>query len=153
MSAANPSPADTGTVLPDPATDFGARVARRLTDEHVAWLVVVDGAGTPQPAPVWFLWDGESALIYSLDTAKRLDHLRARPRVALHFDGNGQGGDIVVLTGEITDAPDAPAPADNPAYVAKYGERISSGGWGTPEKFGEQYSVPLRFTPRRVRGH
>lgn len=140
------------SVLPDPSTDFGARVARRLAEERVAWLTVVDGAGTPQPAPIWFLWDGECALIYSLGEAKRLDYLRARPRVALHFDGNGLGGDVVVLTGEIADAPDAPAVADNPAYVAKYGERIK-GGWGTPEAFGAQYSVPLRFTPRRVRGH
>ncbi|HEY0814846.1 MAG TPA: pyridoxamine 5'-phosphate oxidase family protein, partial [Pseudonocardia sp.] len=86
------------TVLPDPSTDFGARVARRLAEEPVAWLTVVDGAGAPQPAPVWFLWDGESVLIYSLATAKRLEHLRARPRVSLNLDGNGQGGDIVVLS-------------------------------------------------------
>jgi PPOX class probable F420-dependent enzyme len=139
------------SVLPDPSTDFGARVARRLAEEPVAWLTVVDGAGTPQPAPIWFLWDGTSALIYSLTGAKRLAHLRARPRVALHLDGNGQGGDIVVLTGEVVDAPDAPAVPDNPDYLAKYGERITS-GWGTAEAFGAQYSVALRFTPRRVRG-
>jgi len=140
------------SVLPDPSTEFGARVARRLDEEVVAWLTVVDGAGTPQPAPIWFLWDGESALIYSLTGAKRLAHLRARPRVALHLNGDGQGSDIVVLTGEIVDAPDAPAVADNPAYLAKYGERITS-GWGSAEAFGAQYSVPLRFTPRRVRGY
>jgi len=141
------------SVLPDPSTEFGARVARRLAEEPIAWLTVVDGAGTPQPAPIWFLWDGDTALIYSLNGAKRLDHLRARPRVTLHLDGNGQGGDIVVLTGEIADEPDAPAVADNPEYVAKYGGRIAAGSWGTPEVFGAQYSVPLRFRPRRVRGH
>jgi len=140
------------SVLPDPSTEFGARVARRLDEEVVAWLTVVDGAGTPQPAPIWFLWDGESALIYSLTGAKRLTHLRARPRVALHLNGDGQGSDIVVLTGEIVDAPGAPPVADNPAYFAKYGERITS-GWGSAEAFDAQYSVPLRFTPRRVRGY
>ena len=140
------------SVLPDPSTDFGARVARRLAEEPVAWLTVVDAGGTPQPAPVWFLWDGTSALIYSLTEAKRLAHLRARPRVALHLDGNGQGGDIVVLTGEIVDAPDAPTVADNPAYFAKYGERITS-GWGSAAAFDAKYSVPLRFTPHRVRGY
>jgi PPOX class probable F420-dependent enzyme len=140
------------SVLPDTSTDFGARVARRLAEEPVAWLTVVDGAGTPQPAPVWFLWDDDSVLIYSLGSAKRLEHLRARPRVSLHLDSNGEGGDIVVLSGEIADAPDAPSVPDNPAYLAKYGERITN-GWGTPEKFGSEYSVALRFTPRRVRGH
>ena len=140
------------SVLPDPSTEFGARVARRLDEEVVAWLTVVDGAGTPQPAPIWFLWDGESALIYSLTGAKRLAHLRARPRVALHLNGDGQGSDIVVLTGEIVDAPDAPPTAGNPAYLAKYGERITA-GWGSAEGFDAKYSVPLRFTPRRVRGY
>jgi PPOX class probable F420-dependent enzyme len=140
------------SVLPDPSTEFGARVARRLADATVAWLTVVDGAGTPQPAPIWFLWDGESALIYSLAEAKRLAHLRARPRVALHLDANEQGGDVVVLTGEIVDAPHAPAASDNPDYLTKYGARITS-GWGSAEAFGAQYSVPLRFTPRRVRGY
>jgi PPOX class probable F420-dependent enzyme len=140
------------SVLPDPSTEFGARVARRLDEEVVAWLTVVDGVGTPQPAPIWFLWDGESALIYSLTGAKRLAHLRARPRVAFHLDGDGQGSDIVVLTGEVVDAPDAPSVADNPAYLAKYGERIT-GGWGTGENFDSIYSVPLRIRVHRVRGH
>ena len=140
------------SLLPDPSTEFGDRVARRLVEDRAAWLTVVDSAGTPQPSPVWFLWDGESALIYSLTDAKRLAHLRARPRVALHLDGNGQGGDIIVLTGEIADDPEAPAVADNAPYLAKYGARIAA-GWGTPEAFGAQYSVPLRFRPRRLRGH
>ncbi|NMH96295.1 TIGR03667 family PPOX class F420-dependent oxidoreductase [Pseudonocardia acidicola] len=140
--------------LPDPGTEFGARVARRLHDEPLAWLTVVDGAGTPQPAPVWFLWDdaSNSALIYSQGGAKRLEHLRANPRVAFHFDGDGQGGDIVVLTGTAEVAPDEPSADRNPAYLAKYGERII-GGWQTPENFASIYSVPLRFRPSRVRGH
>ena len=37
--------------LPDPDSEFGVRVARRLRDEPIAWLTHVDGAGTPQPAP------------------------------------------------------------------------------------------------------
>lgn len=141
------------SVLPDPSTDFGARVARRLRDEHVAWLTVVDGAGRPQPAPIWFLWDGASALIYSAGGAKRLDHIRANPHGSVHFDGDGQGGDVVVLTGDVVGAPDAPAVPANPEYLAKYGDRIAGGPWGTPEVFAETYSVPLRFTPARVRGH
>jgi PPOX class probable F420-dependent enzyme len=137
--------------LPDPTTEFGARVARRLDEEPVAWLTLVDGSGTPQPAPVWFLWGGESALIYSNHAAKRLQHLRRNPRVSLSFDGNG--GDVVVLTGEITEAPDEPAVPDNPGYLAKYGSWIAGGPWKTPEVFAETYSAPLRFRPTRVRGH
>jgi PPOX class probable F420-dependent enzyme len=141
------------TVLPDPTTEFGARVERRLRDEHVAWLTLVDPRGTPQPAPIWFLWDGTTALIYSDRTAKRLAHLRENPRVSLSFDGNGHGGDIVVLTGEIVEDPNAPAPADNPPYLEKYGASIAGASWKTPEVFAETFGVPLRFTPTRVRGH
>lgn len=140
-------------MLPHPTTEFGARVALRLREAPVAWLTLVDGTGTPQPAPIWFLWDGESALIYSDHRAKRLAHLRANPRVALHLDGDGRGGDIVVLSGEIAEDSDAPAPPDNPDYLAKYGSWITGGPWTTPEVFAETYSVPLRFRPTRVRGH
>lgn len=141
------------SVLPDPHTEFGARVARRLREATVGWLTVVDGAGTPQPAPVWFLWDGDSALIYSDHRAKRLSHLRARRRVALHLDGDGEGGDIVVLTGDVTEEPDEPGAPDNPAYLAKYGDQITGGPWGSAEVFAQTYSVALRFRPRRVRGY
>ena len=137
-------------VVPD--TEFGARVARHLTDDVVAWLTLVDASGTPQPAPVWFLWDGTSILVYSQGHAKRLAHLRANSRVALHFDGNGTGGDIVVLTGEAEIAPDEPPVPQNPDYLAKYGDRIRA-GWQTAENFASTYSVPLRIRPDRLRGH
>ncbi len=58
-----------------------------------------------------------------------------------------------MLTGEITEAPDAPPAADNPDYLAKYGGLITDGPWGTAEVFAETYSVALRFRPRRVRGY
>ncbi|MGL5857847.1 MAG: TIGR03667 family PPOX class F420-dependent oxidoreductase [Angustibacter sp.] len=139
-------------ILPDPQTEFGARVARRLVEERIAWLTVVNPAGVPQPAPVWFLWDGSSALVYSHGEARRLVHLRANPQVALHLDGDGRGGDIVVLTGRVIEEPDAPAVHANPAYLAKYEDQIVQ-GWQTAENFSTIYSVPLRMRPDRVRGH
>lgn len=140
-------------LLPDPATEFGARVARRLHDEPLAWLTTVDPAGRPQPTPVWFLWDETdgSVLVYSHGGAKRLDHLGTNPQVALHLDGNGQGGDIVVLTGRTEHSADPPADQHD-AYLAKYGDRIAR-GWPTPEDFAAIYSVPLRMHPAAIRGH
>ncbi len=38
-------------VMPDAGTEFGGRVARRLREEKVAWLTVVDGGGPPHPPP------------------------------------------------------------------------------------------------------
>jgi PPOX class probable F420-dependent enzyme len=135
--------------LPD--TEFGARAAKRLSDEIVAWLTLVDASGTPQPAPVWFVWDGSTILVYSQGDAKRLTHLRANPRVALHFNSNDAGGDIVVLTGEAEVVPDEPPVPRNPEYLAKYGDRIRA-RWETPENFASTYSVPVRIHPTRLRG-
>jgi PPOX class probable F420-dependent enzyme len=142
----------TSSVLPDPATEFGARVERRLHDEPVAWLTLVDPKGTPQPAPIWFLWDGRTALVYSDKNAKRLAHLRRNPKVALHLNATASGGDVVVLTGEVVVDDTAPAPQDNEPYLAKYRADITGPLAMTPEVFGETYNVPLRFTPHRVRG-
>src|SRR5262249_17503323 len=89
----------TDNVLPDPSTPYGERVRRHLREEIVVWLTTTAADGTPQPNPVWFLWDDESVLVYNRADAHRLVHVRTRSGVALHFDGNGTGGDIVVLTG------------------------------------------------------
>jgi PPOX class probable F420-dependent enzyme len=140
--------------LPDPATLFGERVARRLQNERLIWFTTVDSRGTPQPTPVWFLWDEAAStfLIYSRADAKRLVHLQQNPRVALNFDGNGSGGDIIVITGHGQISPTDP-PADQlPAYVEKYRDFIAR-RYTTPENFASIYSVALRIHPTTLRGH
>lgn len=140
--------------LPDPATPFGARVARRLQDEHLIWLTTADAKGTPQPAPVWFLWEDTTAtfLIYSRSDAKRLEHLRQNARVALNFDGNGMGGDIIVITGQAYVSADDPSADQLHTYREKYRDLITP-RYETPEKFAAIYSVALRIRPLAVRGH
>ena len=136
----------------DTTTEFGARVERRLREEWIGWLTTLDADRTPQPSPVWFLWDGAALLIYSRPDTPKLRNIERNPRVALHFDGDGRGGDIVVLTGEARVAPDAP-PADAvPDYVAKYREAMTRIGM-TPKSFAAAYSVAIRLTPTRLRGH
>ena len=139
------------SVLPSPSTPFGERVERRLREEPIIWLTTTGADGTPQPNPVWFLWDGNSFLVYSLPDAARLPHIQRTPRVALHFDGNGKGGDIVIFTGEARISQDDP-PADQlPVYVEKYKDFIAR-SFGTPAAFAAKYSVALRITPSKVRG-
>lgn len=136
----------------DTTSEFGKRAAQRLRDELIYWLVTVGPDGTPEPSPVWALWDGETFLIYSRPDTPKLRNVAARPRVALHLDGDGRGGDIVIVTGEARLAPDA-APADRvPEYVAKYREGLRRINM-TPESFARAYSVALRVTPSRLRGH
>src|SRR5690348_7021551 len=139
--------------LPDVSTPFGQRVAKRLHEEPVIWLTTIDSKGTPQPAPVWFWWDDkqQNILIYSMANAKREAHLRANPRVALNFDGDKQGGDIIVLSGTVEFSNDLPANQHQP-YVEKYSEFIKR-IFGTPETFAEHYPVTLRIQPSNIRGH
>jgi PPOX class probable F420-dependent enzyme len=138
--------------LPDPGTPFGERVRRRLREEQVIWITTVAKDGTPQPNPVGFLLqDDDSVLIYNDVKANRLNHVNDRPQVALHFDGDGTGGDIVVFTGTARRSDEMPPPHENEAYLAKYGEgmvRLS----GSVEKFGKRFSVPLRIEIMRTRG-
>jgi PPOX class probable F420-dependent enzyme len=139
------------TILPDPKTPFGERVARRLREALVIWLTATGADGTPQPAPVWFLWEGDTFLIYSLANAKRLAHIERNPHVALNFDSDGTGGDVIVFTGEARWAPDAPPADKNPAYAAKYRDLITE-EFQTAEHFARGYPVALRITPTKVRG-
>jgi PPOX class probable F420-dependent enzyme len=135
----------------DTSTPFGARAARRLREDRLAWLTTVSSSGTPQPTPVWFLWEDGSILLYSKPDTPKLRNIARSPRVALNLDGDGRGGDIVVLTGELRVSDDPPADVV-PAYVAKYETLIAGHGW-TPSSFAADYSVPLRFEPRALRGH
>ncbi len=136
----------------DTTTDFGRRVERRLREETVAWLTTVGADGTPQPSPIWFLWDGETILIYSQPNTPKLRNIERNPRVALNLDGDGRGGDIVILTGEARVDPNAPPARDHPEYLEKYRQGLERIGM-TPEQFTASYSVPIRMTPTRLRGH
>jgi PPOX class probable F420-dependent enzyme len=140
--------------LPDQSTPFGERVARRLHNDRLIWFTTVDAKGTPQPTPVWFLWDDATSTIhiYSRSDARRLAHVQQNPRVALNFDGNGYGGDIIVITGEAQLSPADPSADQLPAYVEKYRDFIAT-RYETPENFASIYSVALRIRPIAIRGH
>jgi PPOX class probable F420-dependent enzyme len=139
------------SLLPDPRTRFGARVQRKLRDERLVWLTSVGHDGTPQPNPVWFLWEGDTFLVYNAAHARRLGHIRRRPRVSLHFETGADADDVVVFTGVAEVAEGQPPPHLVPEYVARYGEdmaRIS----GSLEAFSAEYPVPVRVRVSGVRG-
>jgi PPOX class probable F420-dependent enzyme len=142
----------TESALPDPSTPFGERVRRRLREEQVIWITTVGRDGTPQPNPVGFLLqDDDSILIYNMARANRVKHVVERPRVALHLDGDGTGGDIVVLTGTARRADDVPPAHENQAWLAKYGDGMARRS-GSAEKFGQDFPVPLRIEITGTRG-
>jgi PPOX class probable F420-dependent enzyme len=140
-------------VLPEAGTPFGDRVRQRLTDSQVIWLTSIGVDGTPQPNPVWFLWDGaDSVLVYSRPLALRLKHIVANPRIALNLDGDGKGGDIIVLSGAAALAPDTAASDANAGYLAKYGDAMARVSGSTAE-FAADYPIALSVRVDKIRGH
>jgi len=133
-------------------TEFGARVERRLREELVIWLTTVRSDLTPQPSLVWFIWDAGTLLIYSKPNTPKLRNIEQNPTVALSFDSNGRGGDVIVLTGTAIIDRQAPSLDQIPAYAQKYAANIAGMNL-TPASFGQAYSVPIRVTPMRIRGH
>ena len=136
----------------DQSTEFGRRVVRRLREERIIWLTTLGSDGAPQPRPVWFLWDGETFLIYSQPNTHKIEHIRRSPHVSLNFDSDVLGGDIIVFTGEGRIAEDAPLAHQVAEYVEKYEAGFARIGM-TAEEFANSYSVALRVTPTNLRGH
>ena len=133
-------------------SEFGARVARRLREETVVWLTTVTASGAPLPRPVGFLWDGgDSVSIYSQPGA-RIRNITRNPKVTLNFDGDGQGGDVVILSGTAEVDKSVPSAAENTAWVAKYATEWKRSGM-TAESFAQRFSVPVRIHIVAVDGH
>jgi len=142
----------TTNVLPDESTDFGRRVRERLRNEQVIWVTTASEDGTPQPNPVGFVWDGaDGVLIYNRTDARRLTHVRRRSRVSLNFDGDGQGGDIVVLAGHAEIVEGHPLLTDDSEYLAKYAGALQQ-VFGDLDRFARQYPVAMRVQITKVRG-
>lgn len=138
-------------LIPDSA--FGRRARERLQAEKVIWLTTVGQDGTPQPNPVWFIWDGGAEILtYNLPDAYRITHIAQRPNVSLHFDSDGSGMDIVVLRGVAEHVDDVPPPDESADYTAKYGQAMV-GISGSTAAFAARYSAPVRITIDRIRGY
>jgi PPOX class probable F420-dependent enzyme len=134
----------------DPATETGARVTERLRDDAVAWLVTVAPDGTPVPTPIWFLWDGETILVYSQPDKPKLRHIAANPRVAVALRTDVYGDVVTVVTGDASVDVTAPRADAVATYIAKYDALIR--GLGSDRAgFAAEYSVPIRIRPTRIR--
>jgi PPOX class probable F420-dependent enzyme len=134
--------------LPPAETPLGSWVRERLREERLAWLIVVDARGVAQPNPVWFLWEGDSILIYNVAAAKRLTHIRQRPNVTFHLDTYGRGGEAIVLVGHADIIENAPPANEHAAFMAKYASHMSM----PPQAWAAAFPVALRVTLRRFRG-
>ncbi len=135
----------------DLTSDLGKRAARRFMEEEIIWLTTTDRHGFPQPRPVWFLWDGETFLIFSQPQAHKVSHITKHARVALNLDSDNFGEDIVVILGDATISASPVTEDEMVPYLEKYKrglERINM----TAEEFKSSYNVAIRITPIALRG-
>jgi PPOX class probable F420-dependent enzyme len=136
----------------DLESEFGRAVRNYLENEYVIWLTTVDTKLTPQPRPVWFLWEVDTFLIFSQANAHKLTHIAKHPSVALHFNTDDTGDRrVVVFEREARVDPHSPPAHEVSAYFEKYREGIASLKL-TPEEFSREYSTAIKITPSQVRG-
>ena len=132
----------------DTTTEAGTRAEARLREEGIIWLTTVRSDRQPQSVPVWFLWDGETFLIYSQPGRQKLKNIGRNPRVGLHLNSNARGGDVVRVEGTAEVTEDVPPATEIGEYVEKYRESIARIGF-EPDSFARTYSVALRVKPTR----
>ena len=132
----------------DATTEGGARADRRLREEEVAWLTTVRSDGQPQSVPIWFLWDGETFLIYSRQGRQKLKNITRNPRVGLNLNSDAHGGAVVRTEGAAEIVEDFPPVTEIGEYVEKYRAAIARIGYD-PDGFARDYSAPIRVTSER----
>lgn len=113
------------------------------------WLITVRKDDTPQLSPVWFHWIGASFRIYSTLNKQKQRTIAANSNGALCFDGSGQVGDTVILSGTAIVDMEAPPLHEVVPYVANV--KIVQMGMTIPT-FAKAYGAAMRVTPTPLRG-
>jgi PPOX class probable F420-dependent enzyme len=136
------------------SVEINPALQQRLRDEKTVWLTTVREDGTPQPVPVWYLWDGDVFLIFSQPKAQKLRNIAHNPKVSLNFkhtDDFGEEG-IVIIFGDAYIDKTVPPSNQITEYQEKYLEGIKDINM-TPDSLAAEFSVALRVKPTRVRGN
>ena len=140
---------------PDPIASALARAdaawaRERLERDVIGWLTTVAADGTPKPAIVSFLWEGDTILFYSQPDTLKLRNIARSPAVSFHLQTDAYGDHELIIEGTAEVDP-ATAPSDiHPTYRAKYREPLAH--WGMDEaETAREFSVAVRIRPRRVR--
>ncbi|MCO5223203.1 MAG: TIGR03667 family PPOX class F420-dependent oxidoreductase [Thermomicrobiales bacterium] len=136
----------------DTSTEFGQRQKARLENESVIWLTTVNGDGRPFPSPVWFFAEPDGTiLIYSQPNKPKLRNIASNAAVALNFNSDAYGNDVIVFDGAAVIDESARAAIEHAEYLEKYRDGITHIGM-TPESFSAEYNVAIRVVLQKVRG-
>jgi PPOX class probable F420-dependent enzyme len=136
----------------DLTSKFGRVVKEHLNNQYVIWLTTVDSNLTPQPRPVWFIWEEDSFLIFSQAKAYKVKHITKNPKVALHFNTDETGDEhVIIFLGDASIDTNCPPAHQVHAYFEKYKSGIADLNM-PPEEFSREYSIAIRIKPTEVRG-
>jgi PPOX class probable F420-dependent enzyme len=136
--------------LLDTATARGRHIQSRLKREIVIWLATTNPNGRPLAVPVWFLFEGDTFLIYSVP-GQKVRNIQRNATVSLHLNSTPDGGDVVRVEGTAALPKRQPPAYKVPAYVRKYRSLIKTYGW-TPESFSADYRMPIRVRATKFHG-
>jgi len=136
----------------DFTSDLGKEAKRHLETEYFIWFTTVGTDLTPQPRPVWFIWEADSFLIFSRPDAYKIGHVKEHPNVALHFNTDEKADEeVIVFLGKAEIDTKVPSAHEIPVFLEKYKTGIKDLNM-TPESFSREYSLAIRVTPIKLRG-
>jgi PPOX class probable F420-dependent enzyme len=129
-------------------------VRRFLAEPRYAAVATLDEDGAPRQAVVWFLLDGDTIVINSLDGRRWPTNLRRDPRVSIAVtDATDQSW--VGLTGSVEVVDDqAQAQADIAAMARRYHvENPAEAEDVISNRFSKQSRVSFRLRPTSIHDH
>ncbi len=135
--------------LLDLTKERDVHIDQRLHNDMVIWLNSVRPDGRPHAVAVWFLWDGETFLIFSRPNNQKVRNLRENAQVLLAVDNTHGGADPITIEGIATLVSAEEINVTSPAYLEKYSSGIKNMG-STPEQMAAEFSQAIRITPTRT---
>lgn len=131
----------------DLARSKDVHIDERLRSDLIVWLGTVRPDGRPHMVPVWFLWDGESVLIFS-KPGQKVRNIGKNRNVMLALDNTNNGSDVVLFEGEATLLPEGEVDTTLEGYASKYAGLLDAFGW-SPQSMAMEYTEAIRVRPTR----
>jgi PPOX class probable F420-dependent enzyme len=89
-----------------PKPPFPHLIVDFLAQPNPSAIASLQPDGSPHTAATWYLWDDGRVLVNMDATRKRLEHLRADPRVSLTVLGNDDWYQQVTIRGRVVEIAD-----------------------------------------------
>jgi PPOX class probable F420-dependent enzyme len=140
--------------MPAHTTSLPAKVRAFLDEPRFAAVATTDDDGAPRQAVVWFLLDGDTIVVNSLEGRRWPSNLRRDPRVSIAIT-DASDESWVGLTGVVEVVDDqAAAQADIAAMARRYGaDDPAAAEELIRSRFQTQRRVSFRLRPSGIHDH